>query len=547
MHKAVPSPHQGGRRVGLRAEPALRSLRRARRDRRLAGQPWSEAAYRAYVTALAAAFATYTAIGLVGDAPLDAATVERLHLDGAAWAGLLAALLVLAAVRSGCRGGPLAVEAADVHHVLLSPHDRTAALARPATRAFAAAVALGGLLGGLVGALVERRLPPAGQAVAWWLSMGALGATYGLLAVAAALVTAARLGPSWLWRGAAWALVALAAADVLGAPVSAPTTALGRIGFWPYRPPGAAAVVAVAGVVVLSVVGRSTIGGLSIEAARRRSRLLGQMRFAVTRQDVRTAVVLHRQLSAERHRTRPWFRVPSGRLGDRLPVVARDLHSVARWPLVRAGRLVVLAAVWGAATAGTWAGTSPLAFVAGLALFVAALDAVEPLAQELDHPARLHSLPVDAGWVLVRHLAVPVAVVALAAAVGTGAALALRPDRLLAGVLAVSALPAAGAAVAGAAVSVVSEPTLDPAAEALLPPEAAGPRLVLRMAWPPAIAVFGQYPLFAASRVAVDGLDPVAEAMTAAVPVVVLAGLVAAWVRYRAVVHRALGDLGAGS
>ena len=43
-----------------------------------------------------------------------------------------------------------------------------------------------------------------------------------------------------------------------------------------------------------------------------------------------------------------------------------------------------------------WAGTTPLVVLAGLALFVAGLDTVEPLAQEVDHPSRRDASPLDA-------------------------------------------------------------------------------------------------------------------------------------------------------
>ena len=47
-----------------------------------------------------------------------------------------------------------------------------------------------------------------------------------------------------------------------------------------------------------------------MEKAQRRARLVAQLRFAVTTQDLRTAMLLRRQLAAERPRPTPLFGVP---------------------------------------------------------------------------------------------------------------------------------------------------------------------------------------------------------------------------------------------
>src|SRR5690606_13030928 len=117
------------------------------------------------------------------------------------------------------------------------------------------------------------------------------------------------------------------------------------------------------------------------------------------------------------------------------------------------------------------AGTTPLVIVAGVAAFVAALDAIEPLAQDLDRPTRLMSYPRPRGWVLLRHLAAPTLVMLGVGAVALITAFAVDPDPQVVRLGAIELLPGALAAVAGAAVSVVSEPILDPANEALIPPE----------------------------------------------------------------------------
>ena len=133
---------------------------------------------------------------------------------------------------------------------------------------------------------------------------------------------------------------------------------------------------------------------MSVEAAERRSTLVGQLRFAATLQDIRTVIVLRRQLAMELPRLRPWFRLRVHGT-DRFPVWDRGLRGIFRWPAARMARLVLLGVVAGFAARGAWAGTSPLVVVSGLRLFIAGLDAVEPLAQEIDHPSRRDSVPWD--------------------------------------------------------------------------------------------------------------------------------------------------------
>ena len=135
------------------------------------------------------------------------------------------------------------------------------------------------------------------------------------------------------------------------------------------------------------------IGNLSIEAARRRAGLVAQLRFAVTLQDMRTVVLLRRQLAQEKPRNRPWIRLRPRR--GRLPAdLAPRLAELPALPVPRA------AAHGGAGrrrrprrSASMWRGATAMFIVAGLALYLAGYDAVEPLAQEVDHPTRWESYP----------------------------------------------------------------------------------------------------------------------------------------------------------
>ncbi|HVF13671.1 MAG TPA: hypothetical protein VM942_03675, partial [Acidimicrobiales bacterium] len=279
---------------------------------------------------------------------------------------------------------------------------------------------------------------------------------------------------------------------------------------------------------LLPVVGLAAVGGTSLDAARRQAGLLAQLRFALTLQDVRTVILLRRQLAAEGPRRRPWFRLPSG---SRRPVWRRDWQGVLRWPAVRLARLVVLGVVAGLAASGAWRGTPALVFVAAAALLVAALEAVEGLAQEADHPVRLDTLPIRSGRLVVRHLGVPfvVTLVVVTVAVGAAAVSALMSDgsRTALTVGAVMVVPASLAAVAGAALSVQTDP-VDP----LLVLEPLGAtRLLVRAAAPTVLAVAAVLPVLS-GRAALDaGLAPAAGAGMAAAAVLLAATAAVAWLR----------------
>ena len=74
----------------------------------------------------------------------------------------------------------------------------------------------------------------------------------------------------------------------------------------------------------IPVVGLLGIGGTSIEAAERRSGLVGALRFAATIQDLRTVIVLHRQLAQERSRPNAVVPAPA-RQAARARVLAAGL------------------------------------------------------------------------------------------------------------------------------------------------------------------------------------------------------------------------------
>ena len=242
-----------------------------------------------------------------------------------------------------------------------------------------------------------------------------------------------------------------------------------------------------------------------------------------------TVVLLRRQLAQEHARTRPWVRLGRSRVAERFPVLWRAAQGIARFPAVRVVRMGVLGAVAGLAMRGVWSGTTPLLVVAGLAVFVAALDAVEPLSQEVDRPDLWASYPRRDGHTLLRHLPTPALAMAVVGVVGVAVAALAGPSLLAVGIGAVVVPGVALAAVAGAAGSVVMGPP-----DTLLRvqmPEAAGASMVIRAVWPPGLVVLALAPVVAA-RATTSG-SPLAAAAGTEVLVLVPSGIVLAWLSTR--------------
>jgi hypothetical protein len=386
-------------------------------------------------------------------------------------------------------------------------------------------------VGGTAGGLASRRLP---GALAAWLAVGVLvGLVLTFATWGAALLTSGLRLRGTLATAIAVALVGWSVGDVVAKVTTSPASLVGEVALWPVHL-HAVAIVGVLVALALPVAGMLVVGGVSLEAMERRSGLVGQLRFAATVQDVRTIVVLHRQLAQEHARRDPWARLRA-RHAHGHACWRRGWAGIFRWPAARVTRLLVLVAAAGAAAALAGAGTVPLVAVAGVATFLAGLDAAEALAQEADHPDIVAGMPLDRGDIVLRHVAVPVAVMLAASFAGVAAAALVTPSSHVIVVAAITAVPAAIACVLGAAVAVVLGARRFGVLDMMFP-EFAGIGLVLRTVTPPAIAIAGFIPVVAAGQAA-RGTDP-AVAAAATLPVVATvvlaaAGFVVWWARHR--------------
>jgi hypothetical protein len=538
----------------------LADLRRARRRRRTKDFDPFEALYRVYITAIVSGVAVWLLSGVTGDTRVAASTAAHVGSHDAQIVGIAIAFCWAVGLRSGGRGGPLVIEAADVRHVLLSPLDRAIALRPVAVRQLRFGALIGGGVGAVGGLLAFRRLP--GGFLAW----AAVGAVVGGLAVTsslglAMLVAGRRLG-RWIGGSLAALVLAWSVVDLVAHTTTSPATFLGQVALWPLKVHILGLIGAAVAVAAVSL-GLAEVPGSSLEAAERRATLVGQIRFAATLRDLRTVVVLRRQLAQELPRQQPWIRVPRTVPADwltaatgeirrdasgaripsararRFPVWRRGWHGILRFPALRFVRLAVLGAAGGAAAYGAWRGTTPLLVVSGICLYVAGLDAAEPLAQEIDHPDRRESYSLAKGELEIRELAPSVVVMIGVTICGAITAYALSGLSTQAGEISAALfIPCALAGLAGATISVMQgAPSAFSSTDSLLPPEAAGARAVFRIVWPPLVASVALLPLLAGRHVKAGSGSPAAAVASLEPPVLILLVLVGAWVRYRDDIH----------
>ncbi len=503
----------------------LRALRTRRRVQRLRHLDWVDALYRAYVVGISSIAALMTLAFVVGDTAAGRATVDAVRDHGPAVVGVVAALAIALGLRSGSHGGPLAFESADVQNVLLAPIDRGIVVRGAAYRQLRGVISSGIVVGAIVGVVTAPRLGGAHPNLASWVFTGiGFGVALALATWGSALLAGVlRLGQlAALLIGGV--LVLWSGLDIAVDISSSPPTWLGHLALLPLDAnPLAAAGVAAVGAVI--AVGLARADRVSLEPALHRAQLVRALRFAATIQDLRAVITLRRQLSHEIARSRPWIRLrpatPTGRAGWR-----RDWHGILRWPGSRVVRVLVLTLVAGASCAAALMGTTPLFAVAGIAAYLVALDAVEGLAQEYDHPDRGSGFPTVPGDLALGHLYAPAVLMAVLGATGAGAAAITNQfGSPAAGTHAISPIVAAivvvTVAVAGPAAAAIGAYLGRPdrnMSTGLVHPGL----LVAQQVAPLVIVTLAFLPLLVARETSPPS-DPVANAITAATPALVIA------------------------
>ncbi len=504
----------------------LHELRKRRKRRRLGDIEWFDAAYRVYLVALFGGGTVLWISSSIRDSTVSDSAVADVARNGPALLGMITALAFLAALRSGAQGGPLALEAPDVAYVMLSPVDRTKALLRPVTQRVRSAAYLAATFGAIVGQLAGRRLP--GSPVAWAASGALFGITTALLWAGTALVAHAIRLPLWIatsigLAGVAWQGAALAW------HIPGPANSAGSLAMWGWRQHPIDLAASLVAVIVL-ICGVSLLQLTSLDALARRSSLVAQLRFAVTMQDLRTVILLRRQLNQETTRGTPWIAVP-GWVKPTIP--RRGLASMTRFPATRLVRMTAFTAMAGVFQAMVVRGTTPALIGTALMLFLLGLEAMEPLSQEVDQPDRTDSLPIERGELMARHLIAPAIALIPFAAVTAAAAVAVLGTRALEPA-AILALPTVLAGAGGGVVSIVRD-TPDPtkSTQAFVPPEMAGISSAFRVGLPILVSALAACTVLLVRHAATLHTSIVGGAIRGAVGASLLVSFIAFWVLRR--------------
>jgi hypothetical protein len=513
---------------------ALRAMRSDRRKHRVEDMDWFEALYRVYLAAFLGLGAIFFLSGLVGDAAFTSADLVNIHTHSPHVVGLAAALAVFIGLRSGANGGPLAVEDAEVRHVLMAPISHAQVLRHPAIQRLRTFAFAGALTGGVANQLLGRRVPNH-QSLGLFALYGAIaGAIIGVLFVVSALLAHGLGLARWMSTAIATLLLGWQIAVTFGdTNIAGPFDVVGSVALGWSRVKVFDAV-GVLVILVLTAVSISLVGRFSLEALARRSALVSQMKFAVTLQDVRTVVLLRRQLSQEHMRVKPWVKVP--RVLRRDVVVGRGFRSMMHFPLRRIIRMKLLVIATAGAMVLAWRGTTPMVVPAGLALFVLGLDVVEPLSQEVDQPDRTDALPVERGLIMTKHLIVPAIASLLFLPAGVITVLVLEPGASSVGYAVLLGIIALWGGVAGATINSVkgAPDPLSGANQGLaLPPEVSGMGTVIRSGWPPVVSIIACLPVLALRYGVENQTDILGNTLRATGGVVILLVLVAGWVRQR--------------
>jgi hypothetical protein len=516
---------------GAQTQTTLRALRRTRRRHYIREGDWVDSLYKAYIVVIVAALALFYGSAALGGS-VDAAAARDVSEHGIALLGLGLAVLVAMGLRSGARGGPLAPESADVTFLLLAPVPRGEVLRSLAVRQLRGVVFVPAVIGAVAGNLAAGRL--GGERAEWLLAGAAFGALASLAVWASALVASGGRVRARDANLIGAVVVLWAVLDVAIGRSTSPTAQIARVALWPLVT-SPLALVGIALPLALVAIGLARVGRMSLEPLRHRAQLVGELRFAATLQDMRSVIVLHRELAQELPRSKPWWRSDATRGG---PAWQRDWRGLARWPLGRVVRTVVLTAVVVVAGIGLWHGVDALVLLGGVALFLVGVDAVEGLAQETDHPARPQQYPIVWGDLVLAHLLAPGVVllgVMVAVALATGGA---TGDLTALALAAVTVVPATLAAVVGAGLSVAigaPPPTL------YLDfgfPELTTLWLVLRQVLGPLLVVAAFVPLAVGENASVNGQSAAGATATAALVPIALAVGGALWLRSREAVVR---------
>lgn len=541
----------------------MRELRRTRTKHRLGSTDWWDVAYRVYLFAFAGLVLVVVVSDAIDGLIDDQVDIDELFMKAPSILGIAVVLAVAVGLRSGADGGPISIESADIRHVLLAPISRRLVLFTPIWQRFRSMIFGFGLVAAIVGQLVATEL--VGSRAAWAASAAMYGAIVGAMFVGAGVIAHALRLPRWGATGIGFVLIAWQSAVAWGIWTDStsgiarvgPGNLAGHLALWgiDQRPVDVVAIVVAVAVVLVSL----ALGGrLRLEPLARRGELVSQLRFAATSQDLRTVVLLRRELRAETLRNRSWLAgppkrhvAPSGspsvhvdgrrRVPHPRPVVVwrRGSRAIGRLPVSRVGRIVALSIAAGAFASLTFTASPLFALLLLGSVFFVGLESIEALSQEVDRADLTDSIPVDRGWIYANHLVAPAILLVVAGIIGASTATVLDPQHALAAFALM--VPVAWGGALGPIIATVNDaPATAAAAEltltgaprntetSMMPPEFAGFNTVLTTLLPVVISCVGVLP------VVVMRLDPTAATgLRTSLAVALAVALTVMWVRNR--------------
>ena len=509
---------------------AVHALRASRQHNRLANLEWFEALYRVYLAAFVFGGSILFISGLVPDDPVSASMATDITQYGPGWLGLVGVVALALGLRSGSRGGPLAIEEADVRHILLAPVSRQRVLLRPAVQRLRTVTFATTGVGAVAGQLAGRRLP--GSTMSWALAGAGWGATAGVLFVTAALLSHGFHFRHWLSTALGGGLVIWQlGSTATDSSVPGPADLFGGLALWGDRVRAVEIIPSVA-IGLISILSFFLLGRQSLEALSRRSALVAQLRFAVTLQDLRTVALLRRQLSQERSRSRPWIRLRRNK--GYTTEWHRGWQGILRFPASRLVRLVTLGVLAGLCLVAAYNGTTAAIVGTGLAVFIIGLELLEPLAQEIDQGDRTDAYPKARGLIFLALLTPSFAASFLIAAVMTLTMGMAQPEMWTTALI--ISVPAAAAGLSGAAINIAAgspDQITTTVQQNMMPSEVAGTVSLVKAIWPLALSTAGSLPVVGARLAANNGNAPEAAAFRITIAVVLGIGLIIGWIRFR--------------
>ena len=257
-------------------------------------------------------------------------------------------------------------------------------------------------------------------------------------------------------------------------------------------------------------------------------------------QDLRTVILLRRQLNQEHTRHRPYVRLRPARSshsGITGTVWRRGWYGLLRFPITRLLRMAALAIGMGVLQAAVVRGTTPAFLGTAVLGFVLGLEVMEPLSQEVDQADRADAIPYPRGEIMSRHLIAPaVALLPFAVVAGAAAAITLggTTDAIVGA--AILAYPTVLGAATGGVVSIVRDmpsPFSSSNQQAFMPPEMAGFTTTIRLVWPIVVSALTTCSVLLPRLALRHGDSTTAAAMRAALGVLLVVALTGYWVRVR--------------